>query len=515
MIKKLSQLALCALYLMSTVSFGKITPHNSQTKKFRSPSSTVERPPQFVILAFDGSLNLDFWKQSQAFADTILTKGIDDQPKKLKFTYFVNPVYYIEKANKGVYSTPRLNIASSCIGWSNPTGSFVDRTKITNQASINGHEIASHANSHCDASGRDKGNPLFGLPWGEEDWTSEFNQFNNMLFNVYEINKTDSKGFVWNFKKEDIIGFRAPLLATTDGLWPTLQKFNYRYDTSKSSSPTYWPQKMSWGGWNFPLGQIKIAGSTKSTLTMDYNWMCFQSACTTKPDLTDDEATKFKNQVLESYKYYFNVNYFGNRAPIHIGHHFSQWNKGAYWNAMKEFAQFTCSRPDVRCVTYKEYATWLDEQVAKGTYDAYRKTQFDVLPKDSTFKEIAKDIALPQVHLDYGNGSFETMTEQSDQRKISALGLKKVLKVNFAIMPKTEITTDELKTYLSAKYKNQIPQNILVRAALINSKGQEVSWETYKINNLNTLGTNKENVSGPLEDTAMQPESVDAHNTPD
>ena len=512
MIISFTRLLVCGLYLFSTVSFAKVEP---KTKKFRSPSSTVERPPQFVLLAFDGSLNLDFWKESQAFADTVLTKDIEGQPRKLKFTYFVNPVYYVETPNKSVYSTPRLNKSSSCIGWSNPTGSFVERVKLTNQASYNGHEIASHANSHCDASGRDKGNPMFGLPWGEEDWTSEFNQFNNMLFNVFDVNKTKAPaGFVWNFKKEDVVGFRAPLLAVTDGLWPTLQKFNFKYDTSKSSSPTYWPQRMSWGGWNFPLGQIKIAGATKSTLSMDYNWLCYQSACATKPDLTDEEFLKYKNQVVESYKYYFNVNYFGNRAPIHIGHHFSKWNKGAYWEALKEFAKYTCSRPDVRCVTYKEYANWLD-QLPKETYEAYRKGQFDMLPKDGSFKEIAKENIMPLVRLDYGNGSFETMTELTDQKKMTVFGLRKVLKVNFETLPKAEISTEDLKNYLSQKYGTQAPKSILIRAALVNQKGSEVSWETYKINNVTALGTGKEQIVGPLEDTAIQPETIDAHNTPD
>jgi hypothetical protein len=512
--KSISKLIIASLYLISTVAFAA-APKTAASKKFRSPTSVVERPPQFVILAFDGSLNMDFWKESQAFAETVLTKGINGEPKKLKFTYFVNPVYYIERPNKSVYSTPRLNISSSCIGWSNPADSFSDRIQITNKASIAGHEIASHANSHCDASGRDKGNPLFGLPWAEADWTSEFNQFNHMLFNTYQINKkTPPAGFVLNFKPEDIVGFRAPLLAVTDGLWPTLQKFNYKYDTSRSASPTYWPQRSSWGGWNFPLGQIKVAGSTKSTLSMDYNWMCFQTSCVTDPNLTSEGADKLKNQVLDSYKYYFNVNYFGNRAPVNLGHHFSQWNKGVYWKAMKEFAQYTCSRPDVRCVTFKEYSTWLDN-LPKETYDAYRKTQFDVLPKDGTFKEIGKEIPMPQVRLDIGNGSFETMTEAADQKKITAFGLKKVLKVNFEKMQKPEITNEELQTYLSQKYNGKVPDSILVRAALVNIKGSEVAWETYKISNVSALGTGKEKITGPLEDSAMQPETVDAHNTPD
>lgn len=517
----LSKLILCAMCMLSTVSIAKMTSHSSlktstvKAKKNRTPSSSVARPPQFVILAFDGSLNLEFWKESQTFADSILTKDINGQPKKLKFTYFVNPVYYIESSNKSVYTTPGINKTSSCIGWAKPENSFAERVRLTNQASMNGHEIASHANSHCDASGRDSSNPMYGHPWGENEWTSEFSQFNHMLFNVFEVNKTKPpEGFFWNFKKSDIVGFRAPLLAYTDGLWPTLQKFNYKYDTSKSAAPTYWPQRMSWGGWNFPLAQIKIAGTTRSTLSMDYNWLCYQSACASKPDLTDEESVRFKNQVLESYKYYFNINYFGGRAPVNLGHHFSQWNKGVYWNAFKEFAKYTCSRPDVRCVTFKEYATWLD-QLPKETIDAYRKGQFELLAKDGTFKEIGKEIPMPQVRLDYGDGSFEAMTELADQKKLTAFGLKKVLKINFETLPQNEISFEDLKSYVADKYSSQPPRNILIRAALINQKGTEVSWQTYKINNIENLGTVREKITGPIEDLAMQPESVDAHNTPD
>jgi hypothetical protein len=513
----------CAMLLFlatTTIAGEKIEKKASKSKvthqKFRNPSSTVARPPQFVILAFDGSLNLNFWKESQDFADTILTKDIDGQPRKLKFTYFINPVYYVESQNRSVYSAPGVNKTTSCIGWSSPTGSFVERVRLTNQASYKGHEIASHANSHCDASGQDKSNPMYGFPWGENEWTSEFSQFNNMLFNVFEVNKTKAPaGFAWNFKQNDIVGFRAPLLAYTDGLWPTLEKFNYKYDTSKSDSPTYWPQRMSWGGWNFPLARIKIAGSTRSTLSMDYNWLCYQSGCASKPNLTEDESNRYKNQTLESYKYYFNVNYFGNRAPVNLGHHFSQWNMGAYWNAMKDFAKYACSRSDVRCVTFKEYATWL-EQLPKDTYEAYRKGQFDQLPRDSSFKEINKEIPMPQVRLSYGGGSFETIIEQTDQKKVSAFGLKKVLKVNFENMPESEVSTEDLKTYLAAKYSaKKIPKNILIRAALVNQNGYEVSWQTYKINDIEQLGTSKESVIGPLEDAALEPESVDAHNTPD
>jgi hypothetical protein len=57
---------------------------------------------------------------------------------------------------------------------------------------------------------------------------------------------------------------------------------------------------------------------------------------------------------------YFDKNYNGNRAPLHIGHHFSKWNGGAYWSAMKDFALAICTRADVICGTYRELVSFME-----------------------------------------------------------------------------------------------------------------------------------------------------------
>ena len=64
--------------------------------------------------------------------------------------------------------------------------------------------------------------------------------------------------------------------------------------------------------------------------------------------------------MLDSYLNYFRANYTGNRAPIHIGHHFSDYQNGAYRDALKSFARAVCGLPEVRCVTYKTLADFMD-----------------------------------------------------------------------------------------------------------------------------------------------------------
>jgi len=83
--------------------------------------------------------------------------------------------------------------------------------------------------------------------------------------------------------------------------------------------------------------------------------------------------------MLETYLQYFESNYNGNRAPVHIGHHFSLWNGGAYWEAMQEFALAVCGRPEVKCVTYTELADFVDTR-SPAQLKAYQAGNFPKLP---------------------------------------------------------------------------------------------------------------------------------------
>ncbi len=303
-------------------------------------AQTVQRPPQFVLLAFDGSYNNAFWGESREFA----------KANNLKFTYFVNPVYYVARpknmscVNGQPYKAPDHGPGSSAIGWGDNSDDIKLRLEHTAMAHREGNEIASHAVGHWDGS-----------RWTEEGWTSEFDQFNTMLFNSARIAGIPAVNL--GFAQEDIVGFRAPQLGHSPGLYKTLAKKDFSYDTSKSGAPNYWPQKIG-GIWNFPLAQLRIANTGKSTLSMDYNFYIADSKGVNDPN-TANYATYERNMV-ETYMAYFQNNYYGNRAPVHIGHHFSKWNGGAYWKAMQTFAKRVCGLPEVKCVTYKELATFME-----------------------------------------------------------------------------------------------------------------------------------------------------------
>ena len=73
-------------------------------------------------------------------------------------------------------------------------------------------------------------------------------------------------------------GFRAPYLAKSPGLYPVLKSNGFRYDTSGVGQSDAWPEKID-GVWRFNLARLRIAGSGKGTLSMDYNFFVAQSAC--------------------------------------------------------------------------------------------------------------------------------------------------------------------------------------------------------------------------------------------
>ncbi len=310
-----------------------------------SSAATIARPPQLVALAFDGSYALDFWKESTDFAAA----------NNLKFTYFISGTYFIPdngtKCSAG--TNPKCQYigphghgpGSSDIGWGGSVGEIQTRYGWLEKAHELGHEIASHANGHFDGS-----------TWSEADWKSEFEQFDKIFFTGVGLQAP-----ALPFTARDVVGFRAPLLGYSTGLYATLASRHYSYDTSKSTSANYWPEKSALGVWNFPLAQLRIVGSGKATLSMDYNFYFADS----KGNKDAANKEKYKSQMIQTYAKYFDSNYYGNRAPIHIGHHFSKWNGGAYWEAMQAFAKRVCGMPEVKCVTYKELMKYMEENAGK------------------------------------------------------------------------------------------------------------------------------------------------------
>lgn len=331
-----------------------------------------QKPPQFVLLAFDGSKSNSFWAESRAFAKTVQANGA----QAVHFTYFVNPSYYVPDADKAKYCGPKHSCGKSDIGFGGTLGDVNARIEQTRLADLEGHEIASHAVGHFD-----------GGTWSEADWESEFNAFDKLFWNNPDGSPRHGLD---DIKAKGMVGFRAPLLATSPGLFPTLKKHKFTYDTSRSNAAGYWPAKdANTNVWNFPLAQLVLKNSGKKTLSMDYNHFVSH----TKGVETPSRKEEFKKDVLDTYLAYFESNKNGNRAPVHIGHHFSKWNGGAYWEAMKEFAKIVCVQPNVKCVTYRQFNAWLETRSATQLAD-YRKKSFEAGPEE-TYCEDSSPTACP------------------------------------------------------------------------------------------------------------------------
>ena len=241
-----------------------------------------------------------------------------------------------------------------------------------------GHEMASHAVGHFD-----------GRSWSAAAWTTEFNSFDDLLRNVARNNELAAdEGFV--FTPKDIVGFRAPYLAHGAGLYATLAARGLRYDTSGTSPSHAWPEKRD-GIWRFNLAGIRLAGSGRATLSMDYNFLVAQSGAA--PIASRRE--QFRRQMLDQYLNYFRANYTGNRAPIHIGHHFTDYQNGAYREALKSFARAVCGLPEVRCVTYRTLADFMDT-LAPEMLAAYRKGDFPRATEPAVAEIAAQPAGLTQ-----------------------------------------------------------------------------------------------------------------------
>ena len=73
-----------------------------------------------------------------------------------------------------------------------------------------------------------------------------------------------------------MIGFRAPYLAKSPGLYPALRNHGFRYDTSGVGPSDAWPEKID-GHLAFQSRDAEDSGSGKGTLSMDYNFFVAHS----------------------------------------------------------------------------------------------------------------------------------------------------------------------------------------------------------------------------------------------
>ena len=307
------------------------------------------RPPQFVVFSWDGAGEVG--------------NGLFPRFRKLaadhgaSMTFFLSGVYLLPESKRRLYRPPNNPAGASDIGYL--TDAHI-RTTLENlgPAWREGHEIGTHFNGHFCAG------PGSVAHWTKRQWLSEIRQAKSFVAD-WRTNTgfTDIDPLPFDYDKE-LVGARTPCLLGQENLLPAARELGWRYDASSPGGRQVWPSKKD-GIWDFPLQQIPFPGRSFEVLSMDYNMLANQSQSATRSDPSHHPG--WKRQARESYIAGFRRAYETNRAPLHIGNHFEEWNGGIYMDAVEEAFRYMADErhEDVRIVSFRQYADWLDAQDPK------------------------------------------------------------------------------------------------------------------------------------------------------
>ncbi|WP_404870149.1 hypothetical protein ACI1MP_32030 [Kitasatospora griseola] len=303
-----------------------------------------EKPPQFVVFSWDGALENDdhLFSRFRKLA----------KENRATMTFFLTGIYLLPEEKHGLYRPPQHDPGSAAISF--PTDKHVKETlEQLREAWKDGDEIGTHFNGHfCGAKG--------GGDWSTDEWRSEIDQAYSFVTN-WKTNTgfADEAPLPFDYRK-DLAGGRAPCLEGQKNLIPAAKALGWRYDASSPGEFQVWPSKTG-GVWNFPLQLLPFGNS--QVLSMDFNFLANQSGDSTQGDPKKYNA--WEKQTREGYLDGFARVYNGSRAPLFIGNHFETWNGGIYMQAVEDVMKGVCTKEDVRCVSFKELADWLDAQDPK------------------------------------------------------------------------------------------------------------------------------------------------------
>ncbi|MGW1408600.1 hypothetical protein [Streptomyces sp. NPDC002403] len=300
------------------------------------------KPPQFVVFSWDGA-----GEDSQKLFSHFREVG---RKYHANMTYFLSGVYMLPEGKAKLYDPPKHNAGSSDIGFNDTEGIRNTITQVRG-AWEDGDEIGTHFNGHfCGPEG--------GGTWSVEQWKSEIGQAKSFVKN-WKTNDPGLEGekpLPFDYDKE-LIGGRTPCLEGRKNMVAAARTMGFRYDSSGVNDQV-WPKKKD-GLWDLSMQLVPVPGRDFETLSMDYNFMFNQSG-TTQGD--PDQHEYWGNQMRDGLLQAFDRSYEGNRAPLIIGNHFESWNGGTYMRAVEETIAKVCTKENVRCVSFRQLADWLDAQ---------------------------------------------------------------------------------------------------------------------------------------------------------
>src|SRR5262249_50539709 len=186
----------------------------------RGQGIQVERPPQFVMLAFDNCGELERWQGLSDFAAE-MNRGGD----RLQFTFFVSGINFIEDANRYIYQGPGQRRGYSRINFGGSAADVRRRVDYVNALFARGHEIASHAIGHFN-----------GAHWSAAQWEREFAAYRGIVANAGPFNARAAAATL-DVPPAKIVGFRAPYLGAGAGLYEALRRDRLPHPTRGTPLP--------------------------------------------------------------------------------------------------------------------------------------------------------------------------------------------------------------------------------------------------------------------------------------
>ncbi|WP_243639415.1 hypothetical protein [Streptacidiphilus pinicola] len=309
-----------------------------------TPLQPGQRPPQFVVISWDGALEND----SKLFSHY---RELGEQ-YNAQMTFFLTGIYLVPSSKRFLYRPPHGHgVGTAAIDF--PTEAHVRSTlEQLSLAWQDGDEIGTHFNGHfCGPGG--------GGDWSTQEWLDETKQAYSFVENwKTDTGFTDIPALPFDYSKE-LVGGRAPCLEGQKTLIPAEKQLGWRYDASSPGDFQAWPHKID-GIWNFPLELIPYPNKNFQVLSMDFNFLANQS--NSNPQGDPSKFAGWQQTTVQGYLNGFNRAYYGSRAPLFIGNHFEDWNGGIYMKSIDQVIKTVCTKPEVRCVSFKEMADWLDAQ---------------------------------------------------------------------------------------------------------------------------------------------------------
>lgn len=304
------------------------------------------RPPQFLVVSFDGSGGTQLWPYWRDVA----------RRAHAHFTFFVSGVYLLAEDRRTLYHPPEHSAGFSAIGFLQPFDGKTAEERVGETlrqiglAYREGNEIGTHFNGHfCAPVPESVGD------WTSDDWRHELDQFRMLMFDASRNNGLDPP-VALPFGPREVTGERTPCLeGKMPALLPVLTERGFRYDASQIAPLGSWPYRVRGGLWEFPLQLIPFVGHTYQVVSMDYNFFYNQALAGLSPAVSEQQA-------YASLWHAFLASYHGNRAPLSFANHFETWQDWAYDKALARVVVQACRMPEVRCVSFRELADWLEAQ---------------------------------------------------------------------------------------------------------------------------------------------------------